>query len=113
MRERLFFVSSSIFAFMEKNMSLAEMRTLCFDAVFRLLNQNLLKQHACTAVIRSECSYPALVGNLQKKTATLPIRAQNPKLLAQNVGLISQYDSKAPAVKVYSERVWGLKSIKT
>ena len=90
-------------------MSLAEMRTLCFDAVFRLLNQNLLKQHACTAVIRSECSYPALVGNLQKKTATLPIRAQNPKLLAQNVGLISQYDSKAPAVKVYSERVWGLK----
>lgn len=94
---------------MEKSMSLAEMRVLCFDAVFRLLNQNLLKQNACTAVIRSECSYPAVVTDLQKKTTTWPVKAQNPHFLAQNVGLISRYDSKAPAVKVYSERVWGLK----
>ena len=94
---------------MEKNMSLAEMRTLCFDAVFRLLNQNVLNQAACTAVIKSECSYPAVVENLQKKATTLPIKAQNPHFLAKNVGLLSRYDSKAPAVKVYSERVWGLK----
>ena len=94
---------------MEKNMSLAEMSTLCFDAVFRLLNQNGLNQAASTAVIKSECSYPAIVAELQRRSSKFPVRAQNPKLLASNTGLLPLYDSKSPAVQVYSERVWGLR----
>ena len=98
-----------IFTIMEKNMSLAKMSTLCFDAVFRLLDQNGLNQTSSTAVIKSECSYPAIVAELQRRSSKFPVRAQNPKLLASNTGLLPLYDSKSPAVQVYSERVWGLR----
>lgn len=92
---------------MEKQYCLAEMQTLYFSAVFRMLNQN--SHNACTAVVKSECTSPALVKDLRKRVAKLPVKPQNQKYLIQYSGVPETYVASVKGPKVYSERVWGLK----
>lgn len=94
---------------MERNMSLAELNSACLEAIFLLVNQSLIRQNSCAAVVQTSCSYPAIVKDLEKRALSIPIRAQNPKLLAKSSGLLTYYYNEAPVTKVYSERIWGLK----
>lgn len=94
---------------MERNISLAELNSACFKMVYLLLNQSLIRQNSCVAVVKTECTSPAIVKDLEKRALSIPIRAQNPKLLAKTSGLLTYYYNEAPVTKVYSERIWGLK----
>lgn len=88
---------------MEKTMSLAKMHEACFLAVFNLFNQYNFNDQSNIAVVKSECSYPAVVGALRKKAALLPSKTRQSKF--------STIDSVGNPVKVkiFSERVWELK----
>ncbi len=94
---------------MKENMSLAELNFQCFNAVFNLIMRNIGNSPSCVAVIKTECAYPVMVGKLQQQAAITAGRSQNSKLLAKTNGLLTHYQKPAPSVKVYSERVWGLK----